>query len=311
LQGTWTPHLTTLAKTTIGQAKSSVVASYDSKRKVVYAVNFGDDSLYVLDPASGSSLHTPIKVGHWPTAISVNPNTGLVYTANLSGGTVSVIDGNDLNAPPKTIHIGQAPGLIAVQIANNTIYVVDHIQRVARLIDGDTNTILPQTFPIGRYPTALVVDQLRQRAYVASGDDNQVTWIDSQGGGRLTVGANPRSLAIDADHLYVAPNDKDYVSSYDIRSAIPSLSMTFKVGLHPNALAVDQMTDQLWITSDFDASVRLTNRQGQVSSPWNSFSASLSGPVIDSIGQPLIMPQQTWLLSTAGNDLLIVTTSTP
>ena len=72
----------------------------------VYIPNGGDDTLSVLDGATGASMAT-VPIGELPCAIALNPRTNRIYVANLNSQSVSVVDG-EINAVVATVPVQRA-----------------------------------------------------------------------------------------------------------------------------------------------------------------------------------------------------------
>jgi YVTN family beta-propeller protein len=75
----------------------------------VWVAHEGDNSVWRIDPASGSAVSIP--VGEGPTAVAFG--AGAVWVANGGDGTLSRID-PDKNEVVKTIRVGNRPSGIAV-----------------------------------------------------------------------------------------------------------------------------------------------------------------------------------------------------
>ena len=95
----------------------------DPAAGTVYVANDGDDTVSVIDAASGTVTAT-IPVGAVPSAVAVDPAAGTVYVANYFGNTVSVIDAATRTVTA-TIPVGTSPGAVAVNPATHTAYVVN------------------------------------------------------------------------------------------------------------------------------------------------------------------------------------------
>ena len=63
----------------------------DNARHEIYVVDYGDNTVTVLNSLSGRSLAT-IPVGNSPEAIALDPARHLAFVANTHGNTVSVLD---------------------------------------------------------------------------------------------------------------------------------------------------------------------------------------------------------------------------
>ena len=83
---------------------------------------------------------TQVKVGGYPLAIAVNPDTNKIYVANAFSNTTSVIDG-DTNIELAKVKVGTYPFAIAVNPNINQIYVANAGSNTVSVIDGNTNNV--------------------------------------------------------------------------------------------------------------------------------------------------------------------------
>lgn len=98
----------------------------------VYVVNYGDETLSVVDGATKKVVAT-VAVGSHPQAVAVDAQRNRVYVANVHGDSVTEIDGVT-NRVVRTRPAGKNPYAIAVSEATGQVFVAD--------LEGDPLTVL-------------------------------------------------------------------------------------------------------------------------------------------------------------------------
>src|SRR5689334_1662815 len=94
------------------------------RRRTLFAlVTAGTGALAMPGTAHAEDVRT-IEVGGAPTAVAVNPVTGLAYVTDPRAGTVSVVDPQRA-AVGAVIDVGGEPADVAVDAKANRIYVAN------------------------------------------------------------------------------------------------------------------------------------------------------------------------------------------
>lgn len=106
----------------VGQIPCAVAVNPQSQR--LYAVNYGDRSLSVIDLRTQRAIAT-VPVGEHPQAVALDPGRNLVYVANVHGNSVTAIDGNN-NRVIGTIAAGQNPYAVTVDDQTGQIYTANY-----------------------------------------------------------------------------------------------------------------------------------------------------------------------------------------
>jgi len=111
-----------------GKEKYSVGAipcavAVNSETGMIYVVNYGDDSVTVIDGKLKAAAGT-IKAGHGPQAIAVDSKANRVYVANTHDDSVTVIDGHT-NKVIATVPAGRNPYAITAGSDAGTVYVAN------------------------------------------------------------------------------------------------------------------------------------------------------------------------------------------
>jgi YVTN family beta-propeller protein len=87
-------------------------------------VNYGDETLSVIDAAKGKVLAT-LHLGKHPQAVAVDTQHNRVYVANVHSDSVTVIDGVT-NAVIGSYDAGRNPYALAVDPAMSRIYAANY-----------------------------------------------------------------------------------------------------------------------------------------------------------------------------------------
>jgi YVTN family beta-propeller protein len=204
-----------------------------------------ENKLAVVD-ISGGEVVRQVDVGIAPFAAAIDRKGAIAWVSNLGG------------RPPKPDEAFAAPAQKPderVLIDNRGVAASGTVTRVDLESGRATHTI-----PVGLHPTALALDETRRRLYVANGNSDTISVIDTervqvtgtiplQPFSRPVRGIAPTALQISADGgtLYAACGGINAVAVIDtatgkIRGMIPT-------GWYPNGLALEPRGRYLAITS--------------------------------------------------------------
>jgi YVTN family beta-propeller protein len=200
-----------------------------------------------------------VAVGNGPTAIAVDPATHTLYTTNQNDNTVTVVNDaacNDERSSgcAEAVHTvalgkGTSPQAIALDAATGTLYVADSGTNAISVIDATTCNAenfsgcatAPRTVNKDlNAPNGVAVDPLTDTVYVAD--------CGSECGGSVA-----------ADTVTVIDGA---TCNAEVTSGCASTPAIVKVGLSPDALAVDASTDTVYVA---DVANRASPTLGAVS----------------------------------------------
>lgn len=200
------------------------------------ALTFNNE-VALLDVNTGKLLRKA-KVEIAPFGVALNADGSVLWVSNW-GGKVP-------EAGEATLPTGLEPYADQVVVDRFGIAATGTVSRV------DTRTgQTTQTIRVGLHPTALLLDDARQRLYVANGNSDSVSVIDTQRSrvvrtielqpfARKGVGIAPTALALsdDGSTLYVACGGINAVAVVDIPrgSAAPSIRGLIPTAWYPNGL---------------------------------------------------------------------------
>jgi DNA-binding beta-propeller fold protein YncE len=216
-------------------------AGPDGKRVAVIPLT-ANDALAVIDAQTGAQLRS-VPLGVAPFAAVLSADGGVAYVSNVGGtqpkaGERSVRQCCDRRAE-------------AVKTDARGIASPGTVTRVDVAAGRVTSTI-----PVGRHATALAWDEPRGRLYVAAGNGDAVSVIDTRSNtvtGTLAIapfrerkiGLSPTALALspDARTLYVALGGANAVAVYDVSTTAGTAGSRL-LGMIPTA----------WYPSSLDVS---------------------------------------------------------
>ena len=216
----------------------------------IYAAGYGNDTLTVINGASGTSQVLTGIVGRSPSRVVVNPVTDRVYVLNSIDRTVSVIDGST-NSSIATVATPY-PTEITVNPMTNTVYVANQGDNSITLIDGATN--VAATVGLGQlYPYAVAVNPVTNKAYVPNYGSNDVSVIDGATNATSTVsaGTNPWFGDVNpvTNKIYVANAFGDNVTVIDGATNTPT-TITDPNAINPWAVAVNPVTNKVYVANE-------------------------------------------------------------
>ncbi|HEY2376781.1 MAG TPA: alkaline phosphatase family protein [Gemmatimonadaceae bacterium] len=198
-----------------------------------------EDRLTIVDADNGASL-AAVPLGVAPIASALSADGSVAYVTNLGGDKPR----SGERTATQCCHPRGEP----VRIDARGIAERGSVMRVDVLAHKVTESI-----KVGRHPTALVWDTLRNRLYVADGNDDDVSVIDVPSNRVISkyetpfrerqIGAAPTALALTPDgrQLFVAFGGLNAVAVYDISAGVAQARFA---GLIPTA----------WYPSSLDVS---------------------------------------------------------
>jgi YVTN family beta-propeller protein len=229
--------------------------------RTVYAVNQEDDDMSVID--AGTCNATDSAGCHQvPPALAIGGPTSAFVGLGNDGGA----------------------GTVAVDSTTNTLYATSQGDNNVSVLNGatcDANdtagcTRFAPTTTIGNGPQGVAVDPATNTVYVSNVNDDTVSVIDSracnarhQGGcdrawPTFKVGTIPQDLRVDVatDTIYVVNAGDKTVSvangatcnAHDA-SGCGQAAATVNVGTAPFALAIDQLTNTIYVVNRHDNTV--------------------------------------------------------
>jgi YVTN family beta-propeller protein len=248
----------------------------NQRTRTVYAVNEGDDDMSVIDARTcnatesagcrqvapalmiGGATSAFVNPGNdgGAGAVAVDPTTDTLYATSQDENNVSVLNGARCDATDTsgctafapTTTVGNGTQGVAADPATNTVYVTNRNDDTASVIDSSAcnarhlsgcDRAWP-TFKVGDYAQDLRVDVATDTIYVVNANDNTVSVVNG-----ATCNAHDTS-------------------------GCGQTAATVNVGSVPYAIAIDQLTDTIYVANMGDNTVSVidgatcngTNRAG-------------------------------------------------
>ncbi|MCA1597817.1 MAG: YncE family protein, partial [Chloroflexi bacterium] len=293
-----------LHSTDVGMGLDAI--ALDQRAGRAYVANYQGDSLSTLDLASGRTLRTvPVgfdqTTGYAPDEVVVDARAGRVFVMNSSNNSVSMFDaitGRLLRVLPlgQTTSYGTGETgarLMAVDEAGGRLFVAPNAAfgNSIRILDTRTGTTL-RTVRLSWSPDDVLLDARTGRVFVSGWAGPVplfgVLLLDARTGAvvrTFTLGASPLyggATGVDerTGRIYVlttpardstgAAVGTGHVLALD--GATGRVLGTVPVGLLPQGLAVDGLTDRVFVSNINDAEFKRYGyraRAGGGSNPWS------------------------------------------
>ena len=198
-----------------------------------------EDQLTIVDADAGTPL-AAIPLGVAPIATVIAADGSTAYVTNLGGAKPGPND--------RAVQECCYPRAERVRVDDRGIAAPGSVMRVDLVTHRVTDTI-----SVGRHPTAIVWDTVNSRIYVADGNDDRVSIIDTRTN-RLTgsvaiapftqrgIGASPTALALSPDgrRLFVALGGLNAVAVYNVSLGTPSFLGLIPTAWYPSSLDVSR-----------------------------------------------------------------------
>jgi YVTN family beta-propeller protein len=212
-----------------------VGAAFSPDGKRAYVSGGGNNKIRTYDVAGDRLTETPaiplpttnpagVKVNLYPAGLAVTPDGKRLVIADQLADAVTVIE--LATNTPQTTAVGHAPYGVVLSPDGGAAYVTNQGGNTVSVLDltGAQPTV-KGSVQVGTHPNQAVLDTAHHLLYVANGDSDQVSVVDTNAT-KVTrtielapyegaqVGSNPVALALSAggDRLYVANSGNNDVA---------------------------------------------------------------------------------------------------
>jgi streptogramin lyase len=223
----------------VGQQPSGLAAG----ERAIWVVNFADQTLSRIDPATGRVSANPAIPGS-PSAVTYGAGSVWVTTHfGLAAGDVGSVvrfDSRPVKGP--TIPVGN--GVEAIAYGEGWIWVADRIADVVRKIDPGTDRLMPEAVPVGRAPGAIAVGA--GSVWVTSTLDDTLWRIDpatSSVDETIALRGPASAIAVTSAAVWVTSETDDWVARIDPATNLRVSSVDGLDG--PRGIAVTD--DAVWV----------------------------------------------------------------
>jgi len=119
-----------------------------------------------VQPTAGPTVAATVAVGAAPSAVAINPATGMAVVANRAANTISVIS-LATNSVTATIPVGTAPTGVAVDHLRNLAYVANNGSNNVSVVDLGSNTVVATITGFNIAPVSVGVNPATRQGLVA------------------------------------------------------------------------------------------------------------------------------------------------
>jgi YVTN family beta-propeller protein len=189
-----------------------------------------------------------VKVNLYPADLALTPDGRRLVVADSVADAATVVDLS--TGASQTVGVGHAPYGVAVSADGKSAYVTNQGGTTVSVLDlAGAAPVVRATVTVGVHPNRALLDAGRHLLYVANGDSDQISVVDTTRDAVVRtielapyegaqVGSNPDALALsgDGDTLYVANSGNNDVAvvatrSGKVRGLIPT-------GWYPSSLSM-------------------------------------------------------------------------
>src|SRR3989440_6373455 len=208
-----------------------------SGHRVVVVPLPANDELAVLDATDGSLLKK-IALGVLPLVAAVNEEGSVAYVSNLGGRKPTARDRSAKQCCD--------PFAELVRVDARGIVPPGSVTRV-RLVSGEVSKVIA----VGLHPTGLAWDEKGGRLYVANGNSDNVSVIDTHRDALIStipvapfrerkIGFAPTAVALspDGNTLFVTLGGLNAVATYTLAGGVPRLRGLIPTGWDPTTIDV-------------------------------------------------------------------------
>ncbi len=255
----------------------------NSTTNKIYVSDGGSDNITIIDGATNST--TTLALGGGPGEIAVNSVTNKIYavTYGATSGYLTVIDGAT-NATA-TVAVQGSPGTIALNPVTNEIYLITDGATSGSLtvIDGATNNVTA-TVPLpGVNPVVLAINTETNKIYVGTvliTSDSDVAVIDGATNSITTValGYSVAAIVVDpvTNKIFAASATLDGICGLTVIDGLTNSTTNIGTGMCNSSgdVAVNQVTDTIYVTNSEQNSVAVINGAAPTSAPMITVAAN-------------------------------------
>lgn len=163
-----------------GEASSLWGVAFSPDGKTAYVANDENNTIVVIDTATGQVVGAPIPVGEDPINIAFTPDGNWAYVTNDESNDVSVIN-TTTRQVVGTIPVGEEPWGIAITPDGKKAFVANYASQNVTVIDTQTNQVVGSPIPVGEEPYETAITPDGKTLYVTNYESSEdISVIDTQ-----------------------------------------------------------------------------------------------------------------------------------
>jgi YVTN family beta-propeller protein len=234
----------------------SYAMAFDSTSGTFYITDPANDTVWVVNAATGGIDHASVPVGADPTGIAYSPATNDVYVANHGSANISVINATTNKVATTLTPVAAALDAVYDPVTTEVYFSVP--ASFVTALNTTTNTF-GTDLTVGTDPTNLTVDTSNGNVYVANWGSNSVSVINATtytvAVSAISVGSGPDGIAYDpSGEVYVANTDASTVTVIAASNntvVVPAISLNLPYPLYsyPQTIAVDPANGLVYVGS--------------------------------------------------------------
>ncbi|MCI4317351.1 MAG: YncE family protein, partial [Thermoplasmata archaeon] len=191
--------------------------AYDSKDNLVYAANYGTNTITSFNGSTGVRVTGSGPLTDTFLRSTYDPLNGDVYVATpdpgflcATPGSLTVVNASTHPTKVASIPVGYGPEASVVDPKSGFIFVANSCSNNVTIVNGTTQRTIGSGVPVGSGPIALGYDSPRDEIIVANGYSHNLTILNGSTGTiiapNISVGPQPDGVALDPLNgwIYVA-----------------------------------------------------------------------------------------------------------
>ncbi|WP_328606136.1 YncE family protein [Amycolatopsis sp. NBC_00345] len=221
-----------------------------TRRGLFALVTAGAATAVLARPAWAEQVRV-VDVGGAPSAVAVNPVTGLVYVTDATSGSVAVLDPGSARLIA-AIPVGGAPSDVAVDPATNRVYVANPPGGTVLAIDAQSHATV-SVVGAGAGASSLAVDSRANKVYAVSGATGTLAILDGVSLTTQTIVPAPKpglgGIALDTGRriAYCTSPGTNSVEVFDLDSG--KFTGSTAVGQSPTGVAVHEASGTVFVAN--------------------------------------------------------------
>jgi DNA-binding beta-propeller fold protein YncE len=235
---------------------------------LVYAADYNNAVVKVLDAANDYNVVDSIAVGMQPYSVAVDQANNIIYVVNqnITGpqnilGTLSIIDGATAKVT-STLNLPDIPIQVVVNQSTGDAYTGG--SNVTRIANG----AIAKSIPVGPSAvTGICVSAESEVAFIYLGPHFQF-WLARATADTLTpidqtvvvpLNANGIGANVDTHIIYTTALQAGVVQSWDGRNSPPTVVSTTTTGGYPERVAVNLATQNYYTCNYWNSTVTIVS----------------------------------------------------